>query len=143
MITLNGVPKDAKFRINVHLDYQLKGTQAPPNFGKQPIPYGPFDSTILVAGGSSYSSTTLVGRGKKVTVVYGRMTDPAGDAIADVTIRLTQNGNTATAVTDGEGNYLFYDGQACTVADGLAGGCTGASTTSRARALDTSPRSNA
>jgi hypothetical protein len=62
-------------------------------------------------------------------VVYGRMTDKTGGgAMGDVWIRLTQGSNTATAQTDGDGNYVFYDGQGCTLADGLVGGCTGAST---------------
>ena len=129
-ITVNNIPAGAKVWVTVHLDYSLKKTTAPSNtFGNPPILYKPFQSTATMAGGSSYSSSQLLGRGKKVTVIYGRMTHKVGGgAMADVWLRLTQGSNTATAQSDGDGNYVIYDGQGCTLADGLAGGCTGAST---------------
>ena len=48
------------------------------HFGNPPILYKPFQSTATMAGGSSYSSSSLLGRGKKVTVIYGRMTHKMG-----------------------------------------------------------------
>jgi hypothetical protein len=130
-ITPNDVPPGAKVWVTAHLDYALKGTTAPSSkFGNPPITYGPFQSTIAVAGGSSYSSGSLLGRGKKVTLIYGRVSHKVGgDPMQGVWIRLTQGANTATARTDIGGSYVFYDGQACTTVDGLEGGCTGASTT--------------
>jgi hypothetical protein len=130
-ITPNDVPAGAKVWVTVHLDYALKDTTAPSsNFGNPPILYKPFQSLVTMPGGASFSSTSLLGRGKKVTVIYGRMTHKTGGGqMAGVWTRLTQGTNTATAKTDLDGNYVFYDGQACTPADGIEGGCTGASAT--------------
>src|SRR5205814_1019754 len=47
----------------------------------------------------------------------------------DIWIRVTQGSNTATTQTGTDGQYLFFDSQNCTIADGIDGGCTGASTT--------------
>ena len=59
-----------------------------------------------------------MGRGKKVTLVYGRMTEKTGGApMNNVWIRLTQGTKTATTVTDVDGNYVFFDSQGCD--DGL------------------------
>ena len=99
--------------------------------------YTPFQSTADDGGGASYSSTSLLGRGKKVTVVYGTLTNPAGDADgqrlgpADARARTRRRRRPAL-----DGIYVFYDGQGCTVADGLDGGCTGA----RRRDLDVRQR---
>ncbi len=130
-ITPNNVPAGAKVWVTVHLDYALKTTTASSNnFGNPPILYKPFQSTITMAGGNSYSSTSLLGRGKKVTVIYGRMTHKTGGAaMPDVWVKLTQGSNTALALTDGDGNYVVYDGQQCLPADGLQS-CAGASTSS-------------
>jgi hypothetical protein len=78
--------------------------------------------------GSSYSSTSLLGRGKKVTVLYGTMADSAGNPMSNVWVRLTQGSNTAYGVTGGDGQYIFYDGENCALASFITG-CTGASTT--------------
>jgi hypothetical protein len=133
-LTLAGIPAGARVWLTVHLDYALKGSTQPSNFAQAPLTYGPFRSTVVVrdqsnnlVGAPSVSSTSLLGRGKKVTVVYGTATDATGSAAAGVWIRLTQGGNTATAQTDSNGYYVFFDGQGCTSTDGIAGGCTGAS----------------
>ena len=120
-ITVNNVPAGARVWVNVHLDYKLKGTTAPSStFGTPPITYGPFQSTIVIADvGSSYSSTSLLGRGKKVTVVYGRASDPSGAPMVGVWVKLSQGSNWAIAKTDNDGFYVFYDGQNCTPSDGL------------------------
>ena len=135
-ITLHNVPQGAKVSVLAHLDYNLKGTTQSSTFAARPITYGPFSSSIEVKDegtqitvGASYSETSILGRGKKVTVVYGIARDFTGAAMANVWIRLQQGTRTAIAKTDGDGNYLFYDGQACTLADGLAGGCSGGWTT--------------
>jgi hypothetical protein len=119
-ITVNNVPANAKVWVNVHLDYRLKGTTAPnSNFGNPPMTYRPFQSVIVSTGGSSASSTSLLGRGKKVTVVYGTLTNPAGAPLAGVWVRLAQGTSSALAVTGVDGFYVFYDGQGCS--DGLEG----------------------
>jgi uncharacterized repeat protein (TIGR01451 family) len=124
-ITVNNVPAGAKVWVTVHLDYALKGTTQASNFTQKPISYGPFSSAIKIRDkltgafvGTSYSQTSLLGRGKKVTVVYGTMVDTSGAAMANVWIRLTQNGASYLAHTQADGSYVFYDGQACT-GDGL------------------------
>ena len=126
-ITANDVPAGAKVWVNVHLDYALKGWTAPnASFGNPPINYRPFQSTATSSGGASYSSSSLLGRGKKVTVVYGRMIHKTGAApMSNVWIRLTQGTNTATTVTDLDGNFVFFDTQGC-ADDGLVR-CTGMS----------------
>jgi hypothetical protein len=79
-----------------------------------------------MAGGASYSSGSLLGRGKKVTVVYGRMINKTGGApMENVWIRLTQGSNNATTVTDEDGNFVFFDTQGC-ADDGLVR-CAGVS----------------
>jgi hypothetical protein len=133
-ITVSNVPAGAKVWVTVHLDYSLKGTMAPSStFGNPPILYTPFASTatVKVAGvpvGFSSSSTSLLGRGKKVTVIYGTMRNGSGAALDNVWVRLTQGSNSAFTQTGSDGTYVFYDGQNCAMADGLDGGCTGAST---------------
>jgi hypothetical protein len=125
-ITPNNVPAGAKVWVTVHLDYALKNTQSTAGFGNPPILYKPFQSTATMAGGASYSGGDLLGRGKKVTVVYGRMINKTGGAPMDhVWIKLTQGTNTATTVTDIDGNFVFFDTQGC-ADDGLVR-CTGVS----------------
>lgn len=130
-ITVNNVPVGAKVWVTVHLDYSLKTTTASSsNFGNPPITYRPFQSTIKIGNsGASYSSTSLLGRGKKVTVVYGRMTNQAGGQMPGVWIRLVQGSNSATALTDADGNFVFYDGQNCLPVDGLQACSTGSTWT--------------
>ena len=128
-ITANNVPAGAKVWVTVHLDYAWKSTGGlSSSFGNPPIVYSPFTSTATMVGGSSTSNASLLGRGKKVTVVYGTLVDSSGNSLDNVWVKLTQGSNTATAQTGSDGTYVFYDGQGCTVADGLDGGCTGAST---------------
>jgi hypothetical protein len=117
---VNNVPANAKVWVNVHLDYRLKGTTAPnSNFGNPPMTYRPFQSIIVTGGGSSFSSTSLLGRGKKVTVAYGTLTNPSGAPLAGVWVRLAQGTSWALARTGLDGFYVFYDGQGCS--DGLEG----------------------
>ena len=130
---MNDVPAGADVWVTVHLDYGLKGTtQNPSTFLKPPVVYGPFQSDIVVKkqsdgsqlpGGTSSSNTELLGRGKKVTLIYGTMKDDDGNALGGVWVRLKQGSNYALAKTTPEGFYLFYDGQNCT-GDGLEA-CSG------------------
>ena len=134
-ITVNNVPAGAKVWVNIHLDYAPKGdniSTVNPNPMTKPVVYGPFSSTITIknaAGatvGTSFSSTSLIGRGKKVTMVYGTLTNKVtGLPVSDTWVRITQGTNSATALTGADGFYIAYDGQTCTLTDGLAGGCTG------------------
>jgi hypothetical protein len=124
-ITVNNVPPGAKLWVTAHLDYVLKGSTVPSNFTQKPKDIGPFRSDIIISNqqtslvlGASTSQTSLLGRGKKVTVVYGTMTDAAGNPMANVWIRLTQGSTTVLAHTDNTGDFVFYDSQQCT-GDGL------------------------
>jgi uncharacterized repeat protein (TIGR01451 family) len=134
-ITVNNVPPGAKVWVTVHLDYALKGQTKDPNFLKTPKVYAPFQSDVVIRDqatgavvGLSSSSTSLLGRGKKVTTVYGTMRDATGSPLEGVWVKLTQNGKSALAQTDAYGFYLFYDGQSCLTSDGLSGGCSSGST---------------
>jgi hypothetical protein len=136
-ITVNNIPTGATVWVTVHLDYNLKGTTQLSDFTKKPIYYGPFQSDVLIkaqvgsnsstwpAVGTSTSNTSLIGRGKKVTVVYGKATDASGNVLGDTWIQLKQGSNTAMTKTDSNGDYLFFDGQACSTTDGIQGTCTG------------------
>ena len=121
--------------VTAHIDYNLKGSTVASDFVKKPITYGPFSSSITIRDqasgaivGKSWSSTSLVGRGKAVTTVYGTALDPSGVELTNVWIKISQGSNAAVARTDADGFYLFYDGQNCLASDGIDGGCTGAST---------------
>ncbi len=133
-ITVRNVPTGAKVWITAHLDYYLKGSTVASNFTQKPVTYTPFMSVIAIKDqatsfvvGTSSSSESLLGRGKKVTAVYGALTSSTGVPIDNVWVRFTQGSNTATARTGADGTYLVFDGQGCALADGLEGGCTGAS----------------
>ena len=65
----------------------------------------------------------MLGRGKKVTIVYGVVKDSAGSPLDNVWVRVTQGNLSITAQTGLDGSYLFFDGQGCTAGDGAAGGC--------------------
>jgi hypothetical protein len=129
-ITVNGVPANAKVWVTVHLDYALKGMTAPnQNFGNPPMTYRPFQSTAVIGNtGASYSSTSLLGRGKKVTVVYGTLSDSAGNPLSGVWVRATQGSNVAIGQTGADGQYIFYDGELCATASFIVS-CSGASVT--------------
>ena len=148
-ITVNNVPSKAEVWVTVHLDLKCKGMNydscmknlsLTPKKDPYAVPYtfGPFKSTATqkISGipvASSTTSTTLVGRGKKVTVVYGTLIDKVtGLGIKDTWVRISQTVGsstyTATAQTSMDGFYVFFDGQACTEDDGIDGGCTGFST---------------
>jgi len=128
-VTVNNVPAGARVWVTVHLDYNLKGTTVASDFLKKPIVYGPFSSLITIKNGAvqvgtSASSTSLIGRGKKVTMVYGTLTDKVtGLPLEDTWLRINQGSSTATILTGADGFYVLYDDQACTGADGIAGGC--------------------
>jgi hypothetical protein len=63
-----------------------------------------------------------------VTVTYGRVSDETGAPLQGAWIQLRQGSNWALARTDVNGEYLFFDGQACLPTDGLQS-CGGASST--------------
>jgi hypothetical protein len=135
-ITVDNVPAGAIVWVTVHLDYNLKGSTQASDFTKKPILYAPFQSDVVIKAqvgpdratwpqvGVSSSSTSLWGRGKKATMAYGTLTDKStGLALANTWVRISQGTSNATALTGSDGFYLFYDGQACTTPDGVAGGC--------------------
>jgi uncharacterized repeat protein (TIGR01451 family) len=146
-ISVPNVPQGAEVWVNAHLDYVHKGSTKTSTFLKTPVPYGPFKSMISVieqqtgAGievGASSSYTYLWGRGKKVTMIYGRATDAAGDPLEKVWLRISQNGNTAITRTDTNGGYVIYDDQTCTTSDMLYS-CSGTWGTKITFANGTSP----
>jgi uncharacterized repeat protein (TIGR01451 family) len=134
-ITVNNVPSKAEVWITVHLDLKCKGqsydtcmkaTGKDPM--KVPFPFGPFMSRATVRIGNiplatSTTSTSLLGRGKKVTVVYGTVSGTNGDLVEDTWVRVKQGTNYALTKTDSNGFYVFFDDQYCT-GDGLLG-CSG------------------
>ena len=124
-ITVNNVPAGAKVWVTVHLDFALKGTTQPQSI-TLPKTYGPFRSDITIKHqqtglilGTSTSQTNLLGRGKKVTVVYGTTVNGAGNPVGGVWMKVQQGTGPSvfirSDVTSGE--YVIYDGQAC--GDGL------------------------
>jgi hypothetical protein len=102
----------------------------------KPVVYGPLSSSITIRNasaaviGTSTSSTSVIGRGKKVTMVYGNADDPTGAPMIDTWIQVKQGTNTAMTKTDLEGAYVFFDGQTCLPVDGIFGSCAGAWTSS-------------
>ena len=87
-ITVNNVPAGARVWVTAHLDYAPKGDNINtviPNPMTKPVTYGPFSSRISMRNGptdgvgTSTSTTTVIGRGKKVTMVYGVAKDPIGE----------------------------------------------------------------
>ena len=119
-MTARNVPVGAKVWITVHLDYALKDTTQSSTFTSKPIAYGPFSSVISIRDqasgfvvGASSSSESLLGRGKKVTVVYGDTVNMLGAVAPNTWIRLSQGGNAVTLRTDVAGGYVLYDGQEC------------------------------
>jgi uncharacterized repeat protein (TIGR01451 family) len=131
-ITVNNVPAGATVWVNVHLDYAAKGdniSTLTPNPMTKPVTYRPFSSKITMRSGSvvvgtSYSETSVIGRGKKVTMAYGTLTNKStGLAIEDTWVRISQGTSNATVLTGADGFYVLYDGQACVATDGIAGGC--------------------
>jgi len=134
-ITVNNVPAGATVWVMAHIDFKPKGSNIStlsPNPVQKPVIYGPLSSTITIRNnanaivGSSYSSTSVIGRGKKVTMVYGTATDATGAAMADTWIQVKQGNNSAMTKTDSQGFYVFFDGQSCAASDGIFGACAGA-----------------
>jgi len=132
-ITVNNVPAKAEVWVTVHLDLRCKGMSydclknlslvPPKDPMKVPYTLGPFTSTatIKVSGvpvSASTTSTSLIGRGKKVTMVYGFAKNAAGTELPNTWVQLTHNGKSALVLTEIDGSYLVYDGQLCT-GDGL------------------------
>jgi hypothetical protein len=134
-ITVNDVPAGATVWVMAHIDFKPKGSNIStltPNPMTKPVIYGPLSSTITIRNqqtntpiGTSYSQTTVIGRGKKVTMLYGTATDANGVGLADVWIQVKQGTNTAMVKTDINGGYVLFDGQLCTVSDGIEGPCGG------------------
>jgi hypothetical protein len=97
--------------------------------------YGPFKSDIVISHqesglvlGTSTSQTSLLGRGKKVTVVYGTTVDVSGNPVGGVWLKVQQGTGPAALVKSDAltGEYVVFDGQLCT-GDGLSG-CSSGST---------------
>jgi hypothetical protein len=133
-ITAQNVPAGATVWVNVHLDYKLKGETVSSTFLKKPIEYGPFSSDVEIRDdatqnlvGVSSSETSLVGRGKKVTVLYGTATAPGGGPLPGAWVRISQGSRSALVRAGIDGDYLLYDGQLCTLPDGIEA-CSGSAT---------------
>ncbi len=134
-ITVNNVPPGATVWVMAHIDFKPKGSNIStlsPNPMQKPVLYGPLSSSITIRNqqssaviGTSYSSTYVIGRGKKVTMVYGTAVDAFGAPMAETWIQVKQGTNSAMTRTDSEGFYVFFDGQLCSPGDGIHGSCTG------------------
>jgi hypothetical protein len=150
-ITVNNVPSGAEVWVNVHLDYAAKDkllSTLTPNPLNKPVTYGPFSSAITTkigptVVGTSFSSTSVIGRGKKVTMTYGVAKDSSGAPLTNTWVRLVQGSKSATYLTGADGSYAFYDGQQCGPADGLVGGCYSGTTLSAPTASWTFANGNA
>ena len=139
-ITVNNVPADAEVWVTAHLDFRCKGesytcaTSVGTDPLKKPVTYS-FNSkaTVKVAGvpvNESYTSATLIGRGKKVTMTYGALTNKTtGSPLANVWVRVSKGISTRRSSPERDGFYVLYDGQACNAGDGIAGGCKNGTTT--------------
>ncbi len=88
-----------------------------------------FSATWTVGPLAGGDSTSIAGRPKKTTMVYGFVTDMAGNPIAGATVTLRDaNGNfLATYITGADGFYVFFNGMSC--ATGLNGGACASGTT--------------
>ncbi|MEX2624382.1 MAG: hypothetical protein WD651_11720 [Acidimicrobiia bacterium] len=138
-ISVNDVPAGATVWVMAHIDFKPKGSNIStltPNPMQRPVTYGPLSSSIIIHNqespavvGTSFSSTTVIGRGKKVTMLYGTATSPSGAVMVDTWVQVKQGTNTATTKTDSGGSYVFFDGQGCSAYDGIHGSCTGTWTT--------------
>jgi uncharacterized repeat protein (TIGR01451 family) len=126
-ITVNNVPAGAKVWVTAHLDFALKGTTQPTSI-QTPKNYGPFRSNITIKHqqsglilGTSTSQTSLLGRGKKVTVAYGSTLNAAGDPVGGVWMKVQQGSGPSVFIQSDpvSGEYVLYDGQAC--GDGTSG----------------------
>jgi hypothetical protein len=133
-IKVQDVPAGATVWVMAHLDYSHKGESigtVSPNPMIRPVVYGPLTSAITITDesnhviGASSSGTYVVGRGKKVTMVYGSATDNTGTLLPNTWIRVKQGTNSAITMTDSAGGYLFFDGQLCAAGDMIFGGCSG------------------
>jgi hypothetical protein len=95
--------------MTVHLDYNGKGaadsSMAPRSFT--------FSATWTVGPLTGGSTTTIVGRPKKTTMVYGSVTTTAGGPIAGIDVELRNGGLKATYRTGADGFFVFYDGMSC------------------------------
>ena len=131
-ITVNNVPAGATVWVQGHIDFKWKGSNVSalgtPSPLSIPRAYS-LGSHIDIYNqsnvkiGESNSTTSVLGRGKKVTIVYGYMKDTNGAALVDAWVKLGQGSNSATAKTNSEGFYVFFDGQLC-AGDGIQD-CTG------------------
>jgi hypothetical protein len=130
-IMVNNIPADAEVWITAHLDLACKSKAysclQPNDPLKRPATYD-FTSktTVNVAGvpvAESTDDASLVGRGKKVTMVYGTLSAPNGELVQNAWVRIKQGSNFALTKTDTKGFYLFFDDQYCS-GDGLVA-CAG------------------
>jgi hypothetical protein len=92
---------------------------------KTPVSYGPFSSQVTIKDqasgipvGTSYSQESLLGRGKKVTAVYGNSLTPVAAPMPGVWVKIQQGSSWAVAQTGTDAFYVFFDGQSCS-GDGI------------------------
>ena len=84
-----------------------------------------FDATWTVGALSGQGSASIAGRPKKVTTVYGFVTDASGTPISGATVTLRSSSGVvlATYITGADGFYVFFSGMTC--ADLNGGACWG------------------
>jgi hypothetical protein len=118
-ISIAGVPNGASVWVTIHLDYAGKGVKD----SAMIVRTFTFSSTWTVGPMAGGDTTTIVGRPKKVTMVYGTVTDTSGNPLGGASVTLNQSGLKATYKTGADGFYVFFDGMSCITDLGAGGSC--------------------
>jgi hypothetical protein len=124
-VTVLNVPIGSMVNVQIHLDYNLKGTfySTLEDFDKTNYQF-----TTSVTGlsgdptingeslfGSYHSSDSLIVHQKKTTAIAGFVLDTSGNPIAGITVELVDtNGYSLTTTTDENGFYYFVEIAVCT-----------------------------
>ena len=119
-VSIPNVPAGATVWVTVHLDYAGKG-QKDSSMLVRPFD---FDATWTVGLLTGQGGASIAGRPKKVTTVYGFVTDASGNPIIGATVTLYSSSGTvlATYITGADGFYVFFSGMTC--ADLNGGTCS-------------------
>ena len=130
-ITVQNVPAGATVWVNIHLDYAAKGDNVStlnPSPMSKPVTYRPFSSDITMRSGSlvvgtSHSETSVIGRGKKVTMAYGIVKDSTAMRSEKVWVRLTQGTCRLPPRPAWTASTSSMTARAAIANDGAAGAC--------------------
>jgi hypothetical protein len=115
-----GLAPSGTLYITVHLDSTYKGQNLPSEFIMKGGVYTQTFScqadihTSMGPTGSATDDTcgNVAFLSKKVTMIYGFITDASGNPVPGATVELKQNGATLhTDITDEDGFYCFFNGE--------------------------------